>query len=269
MPQVPGGHEYWCVLRNCRSNVLESVAYALRNASARHFELFTRHVHRYVVASEYQREFLTARAGIDPDRVVVNYCAINLPPEAAADPAQGGYVGFAGRFAAEKGVEIMVQACRLAGLPMRFAGDAPGHPAVRPDDDATFVMTQSPAELAEFYRNARVIVVPSLWPETFGIVAAEAMSHGIPVVASRLGALQATVCDGETGLLAQPGDAADLAEKIRAIWDQPALARRLGANARKRAQSQFSRQAHFDRLLPIYADAIAEAASGRLRALAS
>jgi len=254
-----GGREYWCVLRNCRASVPESIAYALRNASARYFGLFARHVRRFVTASDYQRDFLTGRLGIEPGRVVVNYCAITLPAQGVADPAQGGYVGFAGRFAHEKGVEVMVQACRLAGLPMRFAGDAPRHPAVRPDDDASFVMTGSPAELAEFYRGARMIAVPSLWPEVFGIVPAEAMSHGIPVVASRIGALQETVRDGDTGLLAEPGNAADLAEKMVRIWTDADLARRLGRNARRRVESEFGHQAHFDKLVRVYAEAMAQA----------
>jgi glycosyltransferase involved in cell wall biosynthesis len=253
-----GGREYWCVLRNCRANLPESAAYALRNASARRFGLFDRNVSRFVTASEYHRDVLSEKAGIDRELIAVNYCAIALPEKPVDDPSRGAYVGFAGRFADEKGVEVMVEACRRAGLPMSFAGSAPEHPAVRPGDDATFVMTKSPAELADFYRGARVLVVPSLWAETFGIVAAEAMSHGIPVVASRIGALQGTVRDGETGFLAETGDAADFAEKIARIWNDPELARRLGANARRVVETQFSRQAHFDRLVPIYAEAIAQ-----------
>ena len=157
----------------------------------------------------------------------------------------------------------MVEACRLAGLPMRFAGDAAAHPAVRPEDDASFFMTRSPADLADFYRGARVIVVPSIWTETFGIVAAEAMSHGIPVVASRLGALQGTVRDGETGLLAEPGNVADFAAKIGRLWSDRELARRLGRNARMRVQTDFSHQAHFDRLVRIYSEVIAQADANR------
>jgi glycosyltransferase involved in cell wall biosynthesis len=264
-----GGREYWCVLRNCRAQVPESVAYALRNASARRFGLFDRNVSRFVVASEYQRDVLAAKAGIDPGRVTVNYCAISLPPEPVSDPSLGAYVGFAGRFADEKGVEVMVEACRRVGVPMSFAGSAPDHPAVGPGDDATFVMTGSAEELARFYRGARILVVPSLWAETFGIVAAEAMSHGIPVVASRIGALEGTVRDGETGLLAQAGDAADLAEKIARIWNDAALARRLGANARKVVESEFSHQAHFDRLMRVYAEAIGEAGAARGRLAAA
>ena len=254
-----GGREYWCVLRNCRRSVPESVAYALRNASARRFGLFLHNVHRFVAASHYHGDILIEKVGIGPGRVVVNYCAIPLPPQGVADPAQGSYVGYAGRFAQEKGVEIMVEACRRAGLPMRFAGDAPCHPAVRPDDDAAFVMTQSPAELAEFYRGARVVVVPSVWAEVFGIVPAEAMSHGIPVVASRLGALQEIVRDGVTGLLAEPGNIADFAEKIAQLWSDRDLARRLGGNARRHVETEFSPRAHFDTLARVYAEAIEQA----------
>ena len=152
----------------------------------------------------------------------------------------------------------MVQACRLAGLPMRFAGNAPDHPAVMPADNASFVMTRSPAELADFYRGARVIVVPSIWSETFGIVAAEAMSHGIPVVASRLGALQGTVRDGEGGLLAEPGNVADFAAKIGRVWTDPELARRLGRGARRLVETEYSHQAHFDRLMGIYSEVMAQ-----------
>lgn len=264
-----GGREYWCVLRNCRASVPQSVAYALRNASARHFGLFDEHVDRFMAISPYLRDFLIGRLGIAAERVVVNPLVIGLPPEPVKDPAQGRYVGFAGRFVPEKGVEVMVEACRRAGLPMRFASDAPGHPAVRPGDDAFFVMPKSPDELADFYRGARIIVVPSLWPETMGIVPAEAMSHGIPVVASRIGALPDTVRDGETGLLAEPGNIADLVEKIRRIWDDPELARRLGRNGHKDVEARFTGQAHFQRLMRIYADLVASGAANARAAAAT
>jgi glycosyltransferase involved in cell wall biosynthesis len=188
---------------------------------------------------------------------------VELPPHPVEDPARGGYVAYAGRFVHEKGVELMVEACRREGLPMAFAGDAPSHPAVRPEDGARFVMTKSPAELAEFYRGARLVVVPSIWAETFGLVAAEAMSHGVPVVASRIGALPETVRDGETGLIAAPGDVADLAAKIRRIWDDGALARRLGAQARRHVETEYGEAAHFKRLSRVYAGLIAAATGHR------
>lgn len=258
-----GGKEYWCVVRNCRASLPESLAYALRNASARHFRLFDQGVQRFITISDHQFDFLADELGIDRRRLAFNPCAIDLPAAPVDDPAQGGYVAYAGRFVFEKGVEVMVAACRQAGLPMRFAGDAPQHPAVRPDDRAEFVMTRSPAELAAFYRGARMLVVPSVWPETFGIVAAEAMGHGIPVVASRIGGLQGSIRDGETGLLAEPGNVADLADKIARVWADPELARRLGRGARAHALQLFSHQSHFDRLMQIYREVLDEPAGAR------
>jgi glycosyltransferase involved in cell wall biosynthesis len=250
-----GGREYWCAIRNCRGSAPESIAFALRNASARRFGLYSRNVGRFVAISDYQRDFLAAHAGLDNARVVVNPCVVGVPPVPVEDPSRGGYVAYAGRFVHEKGVEKMVEACRREGLPMAFAGDAPSHPAVRPEDDARFVMTKSPAELADFYRGARVVVVPSLWAETFGLVAAEAMSHGVPVVASRIGALPETVRDGETGLLAEPGDVAGLARAIRRLWDDATLARILGRGARRHVETQYGQPVHFDRMMRIYRDA--------------
>jgi glycosyltransferase involved in cell wall biosynthesis len=257
-----GGREHWCVARNCRSNIAESVAYAARNASARIAGLFERHVHRFVVISDFMREFFVDRLGIAPDRVSVNYCAITLPAAPVEDASAGGYVAYAGRFVREKGVEVMVEACRRAKLPMGFAGDADSHAAVGPGDDATFVMTRSRAELDAFYRGARVLVVPSLWVEAFGIVTAEAMSHGIPVVASRLGGLPGTVVDGETGFLAEPGNVADFADKIARIWSDPALARRMGQASRRRVEEVFAEQRHFERLMSDYRQVLAAASDG-------
>ena len=246
------GKEYWCMLRNCRTSLPESLSFALRNASARRARLFDEGIQRFIAISRYQLDFMSDRLGMDRRRLSLNPCAIDLPETPVDDPAQGGYVAYAGRFVPEKGIEVMVAACRLADLPMRFAGDAPSHPAVAPDDQAEFVMTRSPADLAAFYRGARMLVVPSVWPETFGIVAAEAMGHGIPVVASRIGGLQGNIRDGESGLLAEPGNVADFADKIARVWADPELARRLGRGARDHALQLFSHQSHFDRLMRIY-----------------
>ncbi len=63
-------------------------------------------------------------------------------------------------------------------------------------------------------RTSSIVVVPSIWPEPFGIVALEANYLGVPVVASRVGGLSERIIDGKTGLLAEPGSPEDLAEKI-------------------------------------------------------
>ena len=120
---VPGRPEYWCAVRNCRSSVPESIAFALRNASARLFGL-DRHVRRFVAISEFHRDYLTAAWASMPS-ASRELPAIAFPAESRGRPSQGAYVGFAGRFAVREGRRGDGRSLPARpGLPMRFAGDA-------------------------------------------------------------------------------------------------------------------------------------------------
>lgn len=252
--------EHRALINDCRDNLAESAAYALRNALARRFRLFERHVAQFLVPSPFSRDWLIRYAGISPDRIVLNAPAVDLPAT-PADPAAGDYIAFAGRFVPEKGVEPLIEAARIAKVPLRLAGYVPDHPAIRPEDDIACVVTQSPEGLASFYRGARMLVVPSLWYETFSLVAAEAMAHGIPVIASDLGALTHTVLRDETGIMVPPGDVGALAAAIRRLWDDPELARKLGTAGRARVARDFSAGAHMEQLNEAYRAALRQGPS--------
>jgi len=245
------GSEHWAVLRNCRNSIPESIAYALRAAITRKFKLVTDCADHFIVASDFARDWLIREVGVDCDLIETVSPAIHLP-ETGVDSAHGEYIAFAGRFAEEKGVELLVEAARRLDLPLKLAGFAPEHPAIRPGDNIECAMPETPQELAEFYRGARMLVVPSNWYETFGIVAAEAMSHGVPVIATRIGALQNTVDDEATGLLFENENVSDLAEKISRLWNDPALCTRLGQAAREKAKNQFNIDEHYERTLNAY-----------------
>ncbi|QPJ61566.1 MAG: glycosyltransferase family 4 protein [Candidatus Nitronauta litoralis] len=250
------GKEWWAVLKNCRSNVFESLAYALRNRVARTNRLFIDNVSQFIVLSDFPKQWLINEVGIAPERVSVNPCSLKLPEE-TGDPAKGDYVAFAGRFASEKGVDLLVEAARKAKVPVKLAGDADTHPAIKEGDSVECLMIRGKEELSKFYRNARMVVVPSIWYETFGLVAAEAMSYGIPVVASRFGALMSTVKDGVSGLLFEMNNADDLAEKITTIWNDPDLAKKLGEGGRREVKERFDPSLQFSQLVEVYEKAIA------------
>ena len=114
------------------------------------------------------------------------------------------------------------------------------------------MMPRTPSELAEFYRGARLLVAPSIWCETFGLVVAEAMSHGIPVVATRIGALQNTVDEEVTGLLFELGNVTDLSEKISRLWNNPSVCREFGRAAREKVRDQYNIDAHFRQTMRAY-----------------
>jgi glycosyltransferase involved in cell wall biosynthesis len=95
-------------------------------------------------------------------------------------------------------------------------------------------------DLPAYFNVADVLVVPSITrAETFSLVAAEAMSCGVPVVASRFPGIRTVVQDGQTGLLVEPGNAADLAAKLRQILADGELRSRLAANGYRRARERY------------------------------
>ena len=154
------------------------------------------------------------------------------PARAAGAPV---VVGYAGRLAPHKGVELLVRTVVAdPGLALRVAGAGPQAEALRAlaapaGGRVTFVGSLESEALAAFYRSLDVLAVPSLdtpgWREQFGRVAVEAMACGVPVVASRSGALPDVV--GPGGLLVPPGDGAALAAALHRVGAEPGLATRL------------------------------------------
>ena len=87
-------------------------------------------------------------------------------------------------------------------------------------------------------RHAAVVVQKSL-REGFGLTVTEAMWKGRPVVASRVGGIQDQIVDGEHGLLVDPTDLPAFAAAVGRVLGDPALAARLGANARRRTEEEY------------------------------
>jgi glycosyltransferase involved in cell wall biosynthesis len=252
-----GGREYWCVLRNCEGSLLKSLGYAARNAVARRRRLFLDNVTAYAALTEFQRGRLI-REGFPADRIHV---IPNMSDPAAVEPAPdlGATVGCVGRVSPEKGVSTLMEAAALCpDTAFAAAGATDRMPdlAARAPKNFTFVGHLDRRGLADFYRACRVVVVPSLCYESFPLVLAEAALHGRPVICSRIGGLPEIVEDGVTGLLFEPGDAADLAAKIRVLCDRPDLARSMGRAAREKALREYSPDKYYDRLMDVYERAI-------------
>jgi glycosyltransferase involved in cell wall biosynthesis len=109
-------------------------------------------------------------------------------------------------------------------------------------DIVTTISGVSDEELARLYGEAEVAIVPSLY-EGFSLPAIEAMSCGVPVVATTGGALPEVVgVSGETGVLVEPNDPEALLVAIRSLLDDPALRERLGARGRERVMERFTWQ---------------------------
>jgi glycosyltransferase involved in cell wall biosynthesis len=107
------------------------------------------------------------------------------------------------------------------------------------------------AQIVKFYQRATLYVTPTLY-ETFGYTVLEAMACGLPVVASRVGAIPELVEDGATGLLVEPHDPNALADAILTLLDDPGRRDVMGQRAREKAVSQYAVKQIMDVLLPFY-----------------
>jgi glycogen synthase len=163
-------------------------------------------------------------------------------PASASHPP---VIVFQGRLVTTKGVGILLEAARslLAqnrAFELLIIGDGPERASLERLSQGAplaghvrFAGRLLGAELDAALAHAFVVVVPSLGGEVFGLVVAENMSRGLPVITSDLGAFVEVL--GEGGLTFRTGDAAALAQELARILDDPALATRLAQIARQRA----------------------------------
>ncbi|HEX3177868.1 MAG TPA: glycosyltransferase family 4 protein [Methylomirabilota bacterium] len=148
--------------------------------------------------------------------------AVHHPRRPAAAPT----VLYCGRLAREKGVDVLLRAVSglgpdLASLRALIAGDGPerhrlerlaGELGVTPQ--VSFLGRRTSDQVAELMSAAWAVAVPSQWAEPFGLVALEAITQGVPVVATSAGGLADLITDGVTGLTFPVGDHCALAERL-------------------------------------------------------
>jgi len=213
---------------NCRGSVAEAAAYGA--ALALWQRRLVEQADAVIVPSAFARERLRELgAPLRWERVHVLPPPLRalsaVPDAAAADSADHGSLrtGVAGggqyalvvsRLSAEKGVDVAIDACRLAGMPLVVAGDGPERASLvahAGDGAVRFVGHVGDRELSELRVGAAIALAPSRSAETFGLAAAEAMAAGLPVVGSRVGALPELL---ESETLVAPGEAHALADAI-------------------------------------------------------
>ncbi len=170
-------------------------------------------------------------------------------PERVAEEAEPSEVLFAGRLSPEKGILDLVEAAQ--GMKLVVAGDGPLRDRV--PGALGFVPHHA---LGPLYERAAVVAVPS-HREGFGVVCAEAMAYGRPVVAGAVGGLLDLVADGETGLLVPPRDVPALRRALERLLSDRGLRQRMGEAGRERVRTRFAWPAVTDATIAAYEEALA------------
>lgn len=213
--------------------------------------LVTTRAARITVVSRYMREVLE-HEGVPAARVEVASMGVDLATRfvpALEIPRDPHAIVFVGRLVEKKGVTVLLDAfARLCTTHprarLRIVGDGPERPALTAQatrhglgERVEFLGARPQSELPALLSAAAIAVVPSVIDrvgdqEGLGLVTIEALGCGCAVLASDLAAIRDVIIDGETGLLARTGDAADFARQLGRLLDDADLRERLARSGR-------------------------------------
>ena len=213
-------------------------------------------VTRYIALNEFCRGRFIA-GGLPADKIAVKPNFVDLP--APATQPRHGFL-YVGRLSREKGIQVLVDALQHGPLPEPITVAGSGPEAWRLENLAglTAVGALAADDVYAHMRGARALVLTSICYENFPRTLVEAFACGLPVIASRLGAMAELVSDGKTGLLFEPADAQDLAAKLTWALDHPGEMATMGMAARAHYERGLSGSSNLRQLLAIYQDARAE-----------
>lgn len=247
-------------LRGCyRNSKLQSTVLAGMLTIHRALGTWRNKVTRYIALNDFcRRKFI--EGGLPAKRLVVKPNFVDFPSPPASQ--RQGFL-FVGRLSVEKGIQVLVDASlKLQNLDLRVAGTGPEDHLLARSPQLKPLGALSGDQVREQMSQSQALVIPSIWYENFPRTIVEAFGCGLPVIASRIGALADIVQDGGTGLLFNPGDAEDLAAKIQWARDNPEQMAIMGLNARALYESQFTADINYQQLVAIYTDAINEVNPG-------
>lgn len=251
--------------KHCVTPRPQYAAYFYRRArwGIEHAERFA-----HVIAPSEGARAKYAASGFDGASMTVLPYFCELDPADTPRPIpETPTITYLGRVAPSKGHEYFVEA--LGHLPREVRGVVVGSTSDEANRELLDLASQvgcedrlelcgwaSRDEVLNLLNQTSVIVFPSLWPETLGIVGIEALSQGVPVVASDIGGVREWCRNGETGYVVPPKDATAIAERAwRLISDENRL-HAFGQRGIALICERFSPEWHLDRLLSIYRGAL-------------
>jgi glycosyltransferase involved in cell wall biosynthesis len=238
------------VLRGCyRKSRVQTALLASTVQLHRAVGSYERAVTLFVALSAFSKSKFV-QGGLDADRIVIKPNFVEDTGDGMLDQRTGGL--FVGRLSDEKGISVLLDALRLGQAPVTVIGDGDWGQQTRQQLGDHALGFRPVAEILSRMKSAAYLVLPSLCGENFPRTIAEAYSCGLPVIASRLGAMAELVDDGKTGLLFEVGNVRDLADKLAWAEAHPQEMLRMGRAARQRYLERYTPDRNHDELMAIY-----------------
>ncbi len=249
--------KYRCV----KDSYFKSAVSALEMYLHRGFHTYIKSVDRFVALSRFAQKKLT-EYGLPSEKIryLPNYVDM---PDNKIDSNPEGYILFLGRLSEKNGILDLTRAMRnLPMIKLKVAGVGEQEELVgayiqkNGMKNVDLVGFLSGENLREAIANCSFLVFPNNCYHNCPMSILEAFAYGKPVIGANLGSVPELVEDGVTGLLFEPKNEKDLAKKIKYLYDHPQLIEKMGRNARRKVERDFSAEKYYSRLLKIYEELI-------------
>jgi len=247
------------VIHRCyRQSKTASAGVAMMLAFHRAKNTWLEQVDLYIALTEFARQKFI-EGGLPADKIVVKPNFVGLDP--GIGEGQGGYALYVGRLSVEKGLDTLLAAWKQlkSHIPLKIVGEGPLAAqvieATKQLPSVEWLGRRPMTEVYDLMGEAKFLVFPSKWYETFGRVAVEAFAKGTPVIAANIGAIAELVEAGRTGLHFRPGDAEDLATQIEWALENSEKLSQMRQAARVEFEAKYTAEKNYQRLMDIYAKA--------------
>lgn len=253
-----GGNISSDILRKSVKGSLQgSLAAGIEHLSHRMIGSYRKSIEAFIAPSVFVKDKLV-EFGMDGNAIHVIPHYAETPPKKVL-PGKGRDVIYVGRLAEEKGVEVLIRALKHCTANLRIVGTGPREGQLKKlvcefglSSRVFFHGFLPHRAVNELIGNAALVVVPSLWHEVFGYSCLEGLSHGKPVLASRVGALPELLNDVDPYLLFDAGNDRELGEKIGHLLKSPDKRREIGERAMRFAAIYTSPARFFPRVYELY-----------------
>lgn len=255
------------VVHKCyRDSILQSASLARTISVHRRMGTWIQVINGFIVPTAFMKTKL-AQGGVPSEKIYVKPNWHDPDPGMRLQP--GRYCLYVGRLSEEKGIRTTMEAwARHKDLPpLVIAGDGPlkdevvTRLAAMSGSPATYLGRIPHEEVIMRMKESLCFLLPSEWYEAFPHTILEAYACGVPIVASRIGTMVDVIEDGQTGALYTPGDPDAMAEAVRRVASNPAVAGQMAEKARQVFVEKYSVEPAYRNLLAIYEAVIAEKAA--------
>jgi glycosyltransferase involved in cell wall biosynthesis len=195
--------------------------------------------------------------GFPPERVQISNPVVDQGSPNPRPLPKAAKVLFVGSLIRGKGVDLLLRALAMLSCPFQLeivgTGKSEGElralsSKLQLDDWVNFVGWVPHYDIPRYYHQARVVAVPSCWPEPFGLTGQEAMRCARPVVAFDVGGIPDWCDDGKTGFTVPEQDIAAYAAALERLLTDFELAQKMGRNGLRKVEMQFSFEANLDKV---------------------